>query len=44
MIINCTWFAVNESKCWCAEDTDVIMVSINEGLGHQWTAERIIAA
>lgn len=33
MIINCTWFAVKESKCWCAKDTGVIMASVNEGLG-----------
>lgn len=33
MIINCTWFAVKESKCECAKDTGVIMARVNEGLG-----------
>lgn len=33
MIINCTWFAVKESKCECADHTGVIMASVNEGLG-----------
>lgn len=31
MIVNCTWFGGKESKCWSAEDSGVIMASINDG-------------
>lgn len=45
MIINCTWFVVKESKCWCAMDIGVIIASINEdrGDGHGGCGEDIIA-